>query len=117
MQNKLPFTALILAGGKSSRMGTDKALLPFGDQTMLESIAEFSARLFEETLIVVDHRSKTEGLNLYGAEVFEDFFESRGPLAGIFTGLFHSRTHASCVFTCDMPFIDETLIRQLIDFW
>ena len=117
MPDKLPFTALILSGGKSSRMGRDKALLPFGGQTMLENIAKLTGRIFEETLIVVNDRLRIEGLDLRHVKVYEDLFKNKGPLAGIYTGLSYSKTQASCVFTCDMPFIDETLIRELADFW
>ena len=113
----LPFTGLILAGGKSSRMGRDKALLPLEGRTMLENIAELSGRIFEETLVVVNAREKTEGLHLSGAQVYEDLFKDKGPLAGIYTGLSYAKTQAACVFTCDMPLIDEVLIGELAGFW
>ncbi len=117
MSDKLAFTAVILAGGKSSRMGKDKALLPFAGKTMLENIVELVHSIFDETLIIVNDRSKAKGLHLYEARVYEDLIKNRGPLGGIYTGLLYSKNVANCVFPCDMPFIDELLIRDLIDFW
>lgn len=117
MKGKFPLTALILAGGKSSRMGQDKALLKFGEVTMLEHLAGLINPLFEETLVIVDDRAKTDRLRLGEAGVYEDWVKGQGPLAGIYTGLLYSRQNASCIFTCDMPFVDREMIRGLVGFW
>ena len=117
MSKKLPMTAIILAGGKSSRMGQDKAFLKFGEKTMLEFLIGILVSVFSETLIVVDKKSKLEGLALGSAKVREDLVKDRDPLMAVYTGLVHSRTQASCVLTCDMPFIDEMTIRELVSFW
>lgn len=116
MYNKIPMTAIILAGGKSSRMGEDKALLPFGGRTVLEHLTALLDSLFEETIIVVNEKNKYADLGL-NARRHEDFLKDRGPLAGLYTGLAYSRHQASFVFTCDMPFVDEALIRELTGFW
>ncbi len=117
MKARLPLTGILLAGGKSSRMGQDKALLSFGDSTLLEHLAFLLGSIFEETLIVVDQLDKLEGLALGEAKVYEDLIQARGPLGGIYTGLCYSKTKASCVLTCDMPFIDEVILRELVNFW
>ena len=117
MKNKLPMTAMILAGGKSSRMGQDKALLKFGETALLEHLAALIKPIFSETLVIVDDKEKLKDLRLTPAKVYEDLLKEKGPLAGIYTGLVYSRNQMSCVFTCDMPFIDEPLIRQLAHFW
>ncbi len=117
MLGKIAMSAIVLAGGKSSRMGRDKALLPFGKRTMLEHLAAITPSLFEETWIVVDQKSKTEGLHLEGAQVCEDLMKHRGPLAGLYTGLCASHLNANCVLTCDMPLVDEALLRNLVDYW
>ncbi len=108
---------MILAGGKSSRMGQDKALLKFGERTLLEHLVALLEPLFKETLIIVNDRQKLEGLELGRAKAYEDLLKEEGPLAAIYTGLQYSRYPASSVFTCDMPFIDEFLVRQLVGFW
>ena len=117
IRERLSLTGIILAGGKSSRMGHDKALLQFGDQTLLEHLTSLLRSIFEETLIVVDQKDKLKGLALGEAKVYEDLVRERGPLGGIYTGLCYSKNKASCVLTCDMPFIDEIFLRQLVDFW
>ena len=109
-------TAIILAGGKSSRMGQDKALLKFGETTLLEHLAALIKPIFSETLVIVDDRKKLNDLDLTHVKVYEDLVKEKGPLAGIYTGLLYSRNKTSCVFTCDMPFVDEPLIRQLAYF-
>ena len=117
MSDETSVTAIILAGGKSSRMGTDKALLPFGGQTLLEYIAHEAASIFEETLVIVDNKEKTANLNLVGAKVSEDMIKNKGPLCGIYTGLSQSKTQANCVLTCDMPFVDRELLREFKSCW
>lgn len=117
MKTKLAMTAMILAGGKSSRMGQDKALLKFGGRTLLEHLTALMKPIFSETLVIVDEREKLKGLDLSNSKVYEDLPKGKGPLAGIYTGLLYSRNKMSCVFTCDMPFVDEPLIRQLTRFW
>lgn len=117
MPEKILMTAIILAGGKSSRMGKDKSLLPFEGKTMLENIVALVEPFFEETLVIVDQEAKTKELDLSGAKVYEDLIKHQGPLGGIYTGFCYSNCSASCVLTCDMPLVDEFLIGRLIDLW
>ena len=117
MRDPISMTAIILAGGKSSRMRRDKALLPFGEKTMLEHIVDLVSPIFDETIVIVDTIAKVENLKLCEAQVYDDLIKNRGPLAGIYTGLSHSKTRANCVFTCDMPFIDPFLVEELVKFW
>ncbi|MBI3313017.1 MAG: cyclic pyranopterin monophosphate synthase MoaC [Candidatus Omnitrophica bacterium] len=117
MPEKISMAAVILAGGKSSRMGQDKALLKFGNVTMLEFLADLMNSIFNETLIIVNEKNRYEHLKLGNAALYVDIFKDQGPLAGIYTGLSYSKHQAGCVFTCDMPFMDEALIRQLAGFW
>jgi len=98
-------------------MGQDKALLPFGDKTLLEYLIEWMRPVFDETLVIVDQKSKLQGLDLQGVKVYEDWIREQGPLAGIYTGLCFSKTRANCIFTCDMPWVDQDLIEELIEFW
>ena len=64
MFNKISMTAILLAGGKSSRMGKDKALLSFGGQTVLEHLAKLFDSIFQQTLIVVNDKAKYRGLKI-----------------------------------------------------
>ena len=117
MRHKLPFTGMILAGGKSSRMGRDKALLKFGEKTFLEHLAELLGSIFEETFILVDHKEKLCELELGETKIYEDLQRNSGSLGGIYTGLCYAKTQASCVLTCDMPFVDKIILRELVNFW
>ena len=117
MKNKVPMTAIILAGGKSSRMGRDKALLKFGGETVLEDLVQLTTSLFSETFIIAGPSKNYQQLNLRGAVIFNDFWENKGPLVGLYTGLSYSMHQVSCVLTCDMPFVDASLIRELAALW
>lgn len=117
MKSKGSMTAIVLAGGRSSRMGTDKALLPFGEKTILEHIVELTSPFFDDVFVVVETKTKVENLQLKGAQVHEDLIKNKGPLGGIYTGLSYSNTRVNCVFTCDMPFVNLTLIEDLMKFW
>lgn len=112
---KAPLSAVILAGGKSSRMGENKALLRMGAKTMLEHAALLAGSLFEETFIIVRPGFKLPALDLAGALIREDFVGGRGPLAGLYTGLCHSQTRAVCALSCDMPFLDEETLTFLVN--
>ncbi len=117
MPEKILMTAVILAGGKSSRMGRDKALLRFGEETLLESLAQLTASIFSETLIITRQNKNYQPLNLGGAVLLNDFLPNKGPLAGLYTGLAYSAYQASCVLTCDMPLVHASFLRQLAAFW
>jgi molybdopterin-guanine dinucleotide biosynthesis protein A len=117
MPKKYPLSAVVLAGGKSSRMGKDKSLLPFGGSSMIEYLASVLRPVFSETLIVADRKEKFQGLDLGGAAVHENRFPERGPLGGIYTGLAAARHGAACVLTCDMPFVDGEFLAGLAGFW
>lgn len=117
MKEKLSLTGIILAGGKSSRMGQDKAFLRLGSRALLEHLTTVLASLFEETLIVTNCRDRFKKLSLGKVKVYEDLIKGRGPLAGLYTGLCYSANRANCVLTCDMPFVDEIFLRDLVSFW
>ncbi len=117
MDSQFSMTAIILAGGKSSRMGQDKALLKFGAKTILEHLAQFACALFSETLVIVNKGKELDHLDLKEANVYEDLTQESGPLAGLYTGLVYSKNLSSCVFTCDMPFVDDFIVRKLVEHW
>ncbi len=117
MGSKFSMTGIILAGGKSSRMGRDKALLKFGEKTLLENLIHLSDRTFNETLVIVNDKSKLDGLDLGSTHAYEDLIQERGPLAALYTGLVYSKNPDACVLTCDMPFVDDFILNELAEFW
>jgi len=104
-------TAVILAGGRSSRMRFDKQLLYKGEQSLIKRICSSLRARFDDIVIV----SNTPGL--YAAEgvrVVSDLFPGLGPLAGIHAGLTHAESQWVFVTACDMPFVDLPYIDYMM---
>lgn len=104
------FTALLLAGGKSSRMGTNKALLPFGKTTVLEFLI---ARLQQAGAEVILVTTPEQGYAHLPQRKIFDVIEGKLSLGGLYTGLLHSPNDASFVCGCDMPLLAPELVRHL----
>ncbi len=106
-------SAVILAGGKSRRMGRNKALLDFGGETLIERILRILGQAFDDVLISAND---TENYEFPGAVVVPDVFVEGGSLAGIHAGLLRARADQCFFVACDMPFINIGLIRFLSGF-
>ncbi len=104
--------AIILAGGKSSRMGTNKALLPIGDRTTIEILAERMLTVFDEVIVVANDPGTYQFLNV---PVITDHFPGEGPLAGIHAGLKASSYDLNLVMACDMPFASSELAALFVE--
>ena len=106
-------TGFILAGGKSSRMGREKALLPVGGQKLIELVIQ-RVRPSVERLLVIGGAHNTKPLRDLPADaVLIDLKPDHGPLMGIYTGLLHTETRLNLFVPCDMPWIDGRLIERL----
>lgn len=99
---------IILAGGENRRMGEDKAFLDFQGRPLIAHIVELFSRLFTSTIIVTNSPERYRG---YDVQLVTDALAVRGPLTGIYTGLLHSREELNFVAACDMPFLNDGLIR------
>ena len=106
-------TAVILAGGKSSRMGSNKAFLKLNGKTFIERQIELLREMFDEIFISANTPSEYEFLNL---PVFKDIYPEKGPLCGIYTSLINSVSASTFMLACDMPFVESGLIKQLKGF-
>ncbi|MBS4190027.1 molybdenum cofactor guanylyltransferase [Bacillus sp. FJAT-49705] len=106
-------TGIIMAGGKSSRMGTNKALLKIDDKTVIEKIAAELKKAVSEIIIVTNTFEEYQYL---GYPMVHDQWKGMGPLAGIHAGLDASHTDNNLVVACDMPFISSELGTILLDF-
>lgn len=104
------FTFIILAGGKSSRMGTEKGLLPLNNKPLIQYTLDVVKHLSENIIIVANNKLYEQ----FGYKVIPDKYENKGPLAGIYSGLLHSSTSKNIILTCDSPFITEELLQLLI---
>lgn len=103
-------TGIILAGGKSSRMGKDKGLLIFNNKSFLERSLEALRPLVSEIIIVSNNKEH----DFIGTKRVEDIFKEAGPLAGVFTGLKHSKNQKNIVLSCDIPLINTGILELLI---
>jgi len=106
------FSGVILAGGRSSRMGHPKAFLPLKGRRMIDIILEVFYSLFDEILIVTDDTTKF--VDFRGVEVIQDLVKGCGPLGGIYTGLKAISREKAFLVACDMPFLHSELIERLL---
>ncbi|MDP2804340.1 MAG: molybdenum cofactor guanylyltransferase [Gallionellaceae bacterium] len=101
-------TAVILAGGQSSRMGQDKANLFLGEQTLLQSVFATLQPLFVETIVSVrEHRP-----DISQRQILDDPAH-QGPLGGLLAGLEAATTPWIFLAACDMPFITLAVVEHL----
>lgn len=104
-------TPVVLAGGKSSRMGQDKAFVQVGGQTMIELILKKLTALFCLPPIVISNApDKYADLDV---RVERDRLPDKGPLSGIHAGLYYAPSPFIFVFGCDMPLLNAAFIRQM----
>lgn len=105
-------TAIILAGGKSTRMGFDKQLIKIQERRLVESLIQKLREEFDEIVIVTNKPEYYIGL----ADIITgDVIKDKGPLGGIHAGLLKSASEYSYVVACDMPSINLDFIRHLKD--
>lgn len=103
-------TGIILTGGKSSRMGKDKALLPIENTTFVSKIIH-TIRPFTNQIFVVSNHQIHDQFNV---ERIEDCIADFGPVAAIYSGLKASKTQYNLIISCDSPLIDANVIDLLI---
>jgi molybdopterin-guanine dinucleotide biosynthesis protein A len=104
-------TAIIMAGGRSTRMGTDKSMLPIEGRPIIKGICERLSTCFEQILISADNKEKFEFL---GCEVIPDKIPRQGPLMGIASALEASSNELNFVAACDIPHMELRHIRRII---
>jgi molybdopterin-guanine dinucleotide biosynthesis protein A len=101
----------ILAGGKSSRMGTDKGLLLFEGKPMIQYVIEQMQPIFSKLVIV----SNNPEYEKFGLEVIPDLIKDIGPAGGIYTALHHSEAKLNFMVSCDMPFVTAAAIEFIVN--
>jgi molybdopterin-guanine dinucleotide biosynthesis protein A len=103
-------TVVINAGGKSTRMGTDKALLEIAGRTMIERIVEQTAGLGEPIIIT----NTPERYAHLGLPTFADVLPGKGALGGLYTAIQAAAQPYALVLACDMPFVNRPLLEYMI---
>jgi len=105
-------TGAILAGGRSTRMGTNKAFLEFGGVRIIDGLLAKIRPLFPETLIIASDREAYAGL---GVAVIADRIPGKGSLGGIYTAVAHGAFPQTFCIACDMPLASPAVIAHLRD--
>lgn len=117
-QTQSRLAGIILCGGQSRRMGTDKALIRFGEETLMQRACHAVAEAAEPVVAVA---APSQILPPLGSEVIvlRDLHPNAGPLGGLLTALVHLRrntgTSDACVFlgACDSPFLNARIISRM----
>jgi molybdopterin-guanine dinucleotide biosynthesis protein A len=106
-----PFTIAISAGGKSSRMGTDKAFVNILGKPLIEHLIERVADVGqEETILITNRLADYAHLTL---PMYKDVLPDKGSLGGIYSAIHHSTHPYTLVLACDMPFVSTDLLRYM----
>jgi molybdenum cofactor guanylyltransferase len=108
-ESEFGVTAFVLAGGKSSRMGSDKAFLSFGDETLLLRALKAAGSVTRDVRIVGD-----AGKFAVFAQTVEDVYRERGPLGGIHAALSSSETELNLMLAVDLPFVESRFLKYLL---
>ena len=103
-------TGIILSGGKSSRMGSDKGLMLLCGKPLIQYSIDVLKELCDEIIICANNPA----YNRFDFPVIEDVFPDLGPIGGIYTGLITSVSESNLVLSCDMPFINSQTLVYLL---
>ena len=104
-------TGVILAGGKSSRYGTNKAFAEMKGTRLIDRVVGIMSAIFPRLIIVTNTPQEYAYLQI---PMFEDIIKGLGPIGGIYTGLSNMSDPAGFFVACDMPFINPELVRHMV---
>jgi len=110
--SKDEITGIILAGGKSSRMGKNKALSDFKGKPLIYYAIETLKPLCSTLIISANQKEKYAA---FGLPVISDEIKNIGPMGGILTCLKRSKTQHNLIISCDTPFVSSALFRYLLN--
>lgn len=109
-------TGIILAGGRSRRLGRDKAVEPLDGQPLIRRVIDRVAPLTDEIVVVVADAARGRALPLDADHrVAVDIYPGGGSLGGIFAGLSAATTDWGLVVACDMPFLNHRLLEHMLE--
>ncbi len=113
MIKKEEVTGIILAGGKSSRMGKDKGLCEFNGKALVEYAIEALKPICGNLIISANYNP--EKYSAYQLPVIADEIKNIGPMGGIYTCLKKSETEHNIVLSCDTPFVGTLLLKHILE--
>jgi len=111
----LEASCIVLAGGKSLRLGYDKVLETVGNKSLLQRVIS-RVSLLSSDIIIVAAREETalQSIDYPKLKIVTDIYPGKGPLGGIYTGLTTSTLFYNLVVASDMPFLNQALLRYMI---
>ena len=115
MGNK-KMTALVLCGGKSTRMGVDKQKLSYNGVYLIDTIIENLAINFDQIIILSNEKNFFENrYKNYKNDILikEDIIKNIGPCAGLYSGLIYAKNEDNFLIACDMPYFNQDYIDFL----
>ncbi|MBE0478841.1 molybdenum cofactor guanylyltransferase, partial [Candidatus Aerophobetes bacterium] len=107
-------TAIVLAGGKSRRIGENKAFLSIDGKYLIEIVIERLKSVFDHILIVTPEPAAFEFFDAKKVKIIKDVVLNKGALGGIYTGLVFSPDEYNFVCGCDMPFLNPHLLKFML---
>ena len=110
MMNKKNITGIILAGGKSSRMGSDKARILFKGKAFIEHVIQALKPVVDDILIISNNKEHDH----FSYKRISDTLDDAGPMAGLHAGLACSNTENNLVLSCDVPLIQTSVLEMII---
>ena len=110
---KKDITGIILAGGKNSRMGDNKAFLKIDGIRLIDNILSVYQRIFSEIFIATN--DPLLYIQFPKINIVTDIYKGKGSLGGIYTGLFYAKYDYSFIAACDMPYLNADFILFMID--
>jgi molybdopterin-guanine dinucleotide biosynthesis protein A len=109
----LNMTSIILAGGKSSRLGHSKALQLMGGKILIQWVIDRLGAISTEIIIATAHGEEIPYSSTVTVKTVSDIHHGKGPLAGIYSGLIASSNSSAIVVSCDTPFLSVSLLKYM----
>ena len=106
-------TSIVLAGGKSSRLGRSKPLQVIGGKSLIQWVIDRLAILSTEIIIATAHGEEIPCSSAARVKTVADVYHGKGPLAGIYSGLIASSSSRAIVVACDTPFLSVALLEYM----
>lgn len=108
-------SCIILAGGKSSRLGKDKVSETVGKKGLLQRVISCVSPLSNDIIVVtVGKQTFPELVDCNRLRIINDIYPGKGPLGGIYTGLVSSTSFYNLIVASDMPFLNQALLRYMV---
>ncbi len=111
----MDISCIVLAGGKGLRLGHDKTLEIIGNRSLLQRVVSYLS-FFNSDIIIVTAKEQSfpQFADYPKLRIVVDTYPGKGPLGGIYTGLAISDSFYNLVVACDMPFLNQALLRSMI---